>query len=438
MIWMMVVMLVADTVWAQQPAPVEAVDRAALVRQIERQFDVLLLREGVALRPKTDVRGARSIEISGGAIAIDGAPVSGSELRDRLGADAAGAVLQLSYLMPAEQRALFGAAPPAPPQTPAAGNPAPDVPVPVEPPNPDEPTRSRRTNDSGSDRVRIGGSVNVDASEIVDGDVVAIGGSATVDGEVQGDVVAIGGNIDLGPRAVVTRDVVVVGGKLTRADGAKVGGSVKEIGWGMGGANRVMPPNWFGNWWQRGFGNAFALVATLTRLAVLCLFAALVILLGGSYVEQVGQRAVAEPVKAGVIGFLAQLLSFPLLVITIIVLVVTIVGIPLLFAVPFLILALGVVALIGFTAVAYQIGRRVVTGMAWPEPGPYATTLAGILVLLSPTLIARLIGVAGIPFPVTSLLAFSGFVVEYLAWTIGFGAVALLKLHRSTAGVMAP
>ena len=434
MIWMILMMLVADGAQAQTPPPVEAVEQTALARQIERQFDVLLLREGVALRPKTPMRGARSIEVSGGAIAVDGSPVSGAELRERIGAEAAEVVLQLSYLPPAEQRTIFAgtAAPAAPAPPPPSDTPAPST------PNDTAPVRPRRPADGTSDRVRIGGSVNVDADEIISGNVVAIGGSADVDGEVQGDVVAIGGDIDLGPRSVVSRDVVVVGGKLKRAEGAKVGGAVKEIGWGMAGADRYLPPVWFGNWWQRGFGSAFALVAALTRVAVLCLFAALVILLGGSYVEQVGQRASAEPVKAGVIGFLAQLLFFPLLIITIVVLVLTIVGIPLLLSVPFIILGLGLVALVGFTSVAYQVGRRVVTGMSWTEPGPYGTTLLGILTLLSPMLVARFIGVAGIPFPITSVLVFSGFVIEYLAWTVGFGAVALLKLHRSTAGVMAP
>ena len=68
-----------------------------LRRQVERRFDVLTVREGLVLRPKTPIRGLRGIEVSGGEIAIDGAPATGAELRERLGADV-DLVLQLSYL----------------------------------------------------------------------------------------------------------------------------------------------------------------------------------------------------------------------------------------------------------------------------------------------------------------------------------------------------
>ena len=65
--------------------------------QIERLYDVLPVRGGIALRPKTSLPGVRSIEVTGGAIAIDGRAVTGAELRDKLGVDA-DLILQLSYL----------------------------------------------------------------------------------------------------------------------------------------------------------------------------------------------------------------------------------------------------------------------------------------------------------------------------------------------------
>ena len=50
-------------------------------------------------------------------------------------------------------------------------------------------------------------------------------------------------------------------------------------------------------------GAAFALVFTLTRLAILCLLAALVVLFGRSYMERTADHAATETVKAGAIGF---------------------------------------------------------------------------------------------------------------------------------------
>src|SRR3954469_8981926 len=87
--------------WAQDRSP------DTLKRDIESRFDVLPLRDGVALRPKAPMAGVRSIEVTSGSVAIDGQPATGAELRSRLGAQA-DAVLELSYLTADRQRNLFG------------------------------------------------------------------------------------------------------------------------------------------------------------------------------------------------------------------------------------------------------------------------------------------------------------------------------------------
>ena len=47
---------------------------------------------------------------------------------------------------------------------------------------------------------------------------------------------------------------------------------------------------------------------------------------------------------------------------------------------------------------------------------PYLTVVTGIVVLISPVLIARLIGLAGgLVFPISGTLSFLGFLLEYLA-----------------------
>jgi hypothetical protein len=176
----------------------------------------------------------------------------------------------------------------------------------------------------------------------------------------------------------------------------------------------------------------FALMGTLMRVLVLCLLSSIVLFVGREYVERVGARAAAEPLKAGAVGLLAQLLFGPLLVLTIVVFVVTIVGIPLLLLVPFAMLAFGGVLLLGFTAVAYHLGRLANARLAWHHDNTYLTAVTGILMLVSPVLIARVLGLADwLLFPLTGTLVFLGLVAEYLAWTVGFGAVALLKFERA-------
>ena len=426
--------LAAATVWsgdlvAQTASSPASGGLDALRRQVERRFDPLPLREGVNLRPKVPMRGVRSIEVSGGTIAVDGSPVTGAELRERIGDDA-DVVIQLSYLDADARRALFGGPPDA--TRPPADQPAIEMPSP--PPTPDLPPRSRtpgRRNRSDP-RVNIGGSVRVGADEVIDGDVVAVGGSAYIEGTVQGDVVAVGGSVDLGPRAVVEEDVAVIGGSLHRAQGSRIGGNIKEVGLGSFQGDWIEPRAWFRGWTDGVMGSTFAFVSTITRAAVLCLLAGLVVLLAGGYVDRISSRASMEPVKAGIIGFLAQLLFLPLLIITILVLVVTIVGIPLLVLIPFIVLGLGVVALVGFTSVAHQLGIHVGRRLGWANPSVYLTTFAGVVAILLPVLLARLALLAG-GTGVTLLwhgLALTGFLIEYLAWTVGFGAVALVRFGR--------
>ncbi len=411
----------------------------ALRRQVERRFEVLTLRNSVVLRPLRPTREApTSIEVTDDAINLDGLPATGVEVRARLGADA-DAVLQLSYLAPAARQRLFAAAPPSSPPPPAA----PESAIPPAPPLPPAPAPAPRPRPGrdGNDRVRIGGSVTVDEGETIEGDVVAVGGAVRVDGRVTGNAVAIGGGLRLGPHAEIDGDAVAVGGGLNRDEGARIGGKVVDM---------PLVNFDFGQWrWNRSpFGRGFpgvlpftgaaagvfALFGTMMRLFVLCLLVSLVLFVGRDYVERVSACAAAEPLKAGAVGVLAQLLFLPLLVLTIMVLVITLIGIPLLVLVPFALLALCVVFLVGFTGVVYHLGRLANRRIAWHADNPYVAAILGILLVLSPILLARLLGLANwLLFPLTGTLVVLGLLAEYLAWTVGFGAVALLRFTRPKA-----
>jgi hypothetical protein len=413
--------------------------RDALRRQIEQRFVVIPLRNGgIALHPNGN-RRVRSIEVTEGSIDIDGAPATGAELRDKLGTDA-DLVLKLSYLDPAERQRLFADAAAPPPEAERTVQP-PDDARERNRENREERRRARRSSD-GEDRVRFGGSVSVGEGEVISGDVVAIGGAVRIDGEVTGNAVAIGGGLELGPHANVHGDAVSVGGAFKRDPGARIGGKIVDGG------------NFdFGEWrpWRFGrfmpfpapfFGAAaglFALMGTLMRVFVLCVLTCIVLFVGREYVERVEARAVAEPLKAGAVGFLAQLLFVPVLIVTVVVLAITIIGIPLLLLVPFAILAIAVVGVVGFTAVVYHVGRLANARFAWSNDNPYLTAVTGILLVISPVLIARLLGLADwLLFPVTGTLVFIGLLVEYLAWTVGFGAVALLRFSPPMGTTSAP
>ncbi len=195
------------------------------------------------------------------------------------------------------------------------------------------------------------------------GDVVAVMGSARVDGEVQGgevqgDVVAVMGSVHLGPDAQVDGDVVAVGGELRRDAVSEVGGDVTEVALGsIENLEGIRDTPWAARWPfvpLEGFGR---LAATLIRIALLALVASLVVLVAGRPVSRIAGRVRTEPLKAGLIGFVAEVLFVPVLVITCVVLAISIIGIPLLILIPFAVVSLLLVMLAGFSGVACAVSE---------------------------------------------------------------------------------
>jgi hypothetical protein len=121
-------------------------------------------------------------------------------------------------------------------------------------------------------------------------------------------------------------------------------------------------------------------------------------------------------------------LFVPLLVVTIVILAISIIGIPLILLVPFGVLLVVLVAIVGFTGVAYYVGSFLAGRFGWTERGSYVAVLMGVLAIALITLVARATAIVGgglFAVPLT----FVGYLVEYLAWTLGFGA-AILAWHR--------
>jgi len=271
------------------------------------------------------------------------------------------------------------------------------------------------------------GDVTVARGERVQGDVVAVMGNAQVDGEVDGDLNVVMGSANLGPEAIVTGDLNVVGGSLNRAPGARVDGSVHNVG---SGGRAVVSASRMSNLMGRPFFSRLgSLAGTLIRVALLALLALALMAFGRSAVERVADRAASDPVRAGLTGFAAQILFVPVVVLTVVVLAVSIVGIPLILLVPFGIVLAVIVAVMGFTGVAYHVGRMLNERFGWTGHGEYVTLLLGIVTIAGLTLLARMVallagGILG--WPLTAI----GYVVEYAAWTLGLGAAILVIPRR--------
>lgn len=417
-----------------QPVPPPA--DAELRRQVTARFDVVPLKQGVALSGAT---ADRRVEIDNGVVMAGGVPLSGAELRQRLGADAA-LVLRLSYLDNAALHRLFAPPPVAPapsvpsvvPEAPRAAQ-VPAAPVPPSPPAaapapipPPGPT-FRRT----GARLALGKSIVVASDEEVTEAVVALGGDVRIEGRVRDNVVVLGGDLDLSPTAEVRGDLTVLGGDLRLAPGARHTGQVHH-----GVAGRFPDWRWPAFGWSRlDMGPAarvVSLAGTLARILLLALAVVVIAFVARGPVTRVGAAASASPLRAGVIGLVTQVLFVPVLVIGAVILAVTIVGIPFVAVlVPLAVLALFAAMLLGFTSLALRLGQAVAARAGWTAGPAVAAAMLGLGVIVLPTVVARLVGLAPESARVATMVLFGlGALVEYVAWTIGLGAAVMTGLGR--------
>jgi hypothetical protein len=416
-----------------------------LKARAERVFQIVETRRGLILVPRSESSRARTIELNDGQVFVDASPVTGRELRDRVGSDA-DVIVQLSFLDAAARRALFGSEPAATP-APAVPPTSPEAPPSAAPPSvaPGEGWSETARYRHGGARVRFGGDVTVAEDEAVGDDVVVIIGSAHIQGRVDGAVVAVGGSVRLGPKAVVRGDVTAVGGGVERATGAVVAGEINEVRFSspafvpMVGVRPWRDWNRFGGPFGNPFGPSISLVATLIRMGVIGLFAALSVAILPGPVRRVADRVAGEPWRAGLVGLAAQLLFVPLLVLTVVILAVSIIGIPLLLLVPFGLVVVLVAFLIGFAGTGCALGQLISRRSSGSVPTLLASLAVGLAVVWGLTVCARFAGLAGPSVRVIlSVVLLVGFLVEYLAWTVGLGAVLLSRFGRRDGRVGVP
>jgi uncharacterized RDD family membrane protein YckC len=252
----------------------------------------------------------------------------------------------------------------------------------------------------------------------VTGDVsdgtVSVLGNTYIDGKVDGDVVAVLGSMELGPHAQIDGSVVVVGGNLQRDPAAIIHGDVQHVLSGDFGN-----VGWLRSWVRHCllYGRPLALAPGLgwawsLALACLALYAVLALLFREGVTRCV-QTFETQPGQSVLAALIAMLLT-PILVVL---LFVTVIGIP---AVPFVLVALFCAGLFGKAVMLAWLGRRV-TGSRGEGPMShpvFAVLIGGVLVL----------GLYLVPV--------LGFLVYKLLGVLGFGAVTYtviqaVRAHRA-------
>ncbi|QPV61839.1 hypothetical protein I7X12_13905 [Halosimplex litoreum] len=164
--------------------------------------------------------------------------------------------------------------------------------------------------DVGGDVTASGGAVDISEGAQIDGTLEAGAGSITVDGTVGGDARLGADSIRLGDDARIGGDLVY-DGDLARADGAAVDGAVTQ--------NEGM---------NVGANDGFAIpgiVFTVYGVFVALLVGAILLLVFPGTAAAVADRATGDPLRTGGIGLLTAV-AVP---IVLVVVAITIVGIPL-------------------------------------------------------------------------------------------------------------
>ncbi|MCP4661628.1 MAG: polymer-forming cytoskeletal protein [bacterium] len=289
--------------------------------------------------------------------------------------------------------------------------------------------------ESSRDVVVLGGSLDVQGE--VRGTAVVVGGGIDITGEVDGDVTAVGGPVSLGSEARVDGDVVSVGDSVHRDPGAWVRGEILEISvapffgvdglpWGDFGWDHDWDHDWDEGWFEFSWGNMWD---RLTGAVLLVLLMLLILLVARRLVPAIADRVVREPWKAGLVGILAQILFLPILFVVFVVLAISLVGIPLLvLLVPITVLAAVLISLLGFAGVGLAAGRKLEAVFGSYEVSAFVAMGVGVSLILVWSILGEALSCLAWPIKMVAvMLLVLGALIKYLAVTVGMGSVLLHK-----------
>ena len=225
----------------------------------------------------------------------------------------------------------------------------------------------------------FGGDVTLEAGSVVDGDLLAMGGAVTLAGEVNGDVVIFGGNAELAATAVVDGDVIALGGNIDRAESAVVRGNTSE-GFSFRFVPRIRPPSPPGVWrsWEYSANPFLSLLLRGLRALgtglLLALLALLIVSLWPKQTDLVVSTVWRSPAASFGVGLLTLLVVAGLMVL----LAITICLSP--FAL-LLGLATAVALLLGWVALGWLVGRRLLAALKAKDVAPLWEAALGVFLI---------------------------------------------------------
>lgn len=288
--------------------------------------------------------------------------------------------------------------------------------------------------------------------QVIDGNLALLNGDLRLGGEVKGDVLVLDGTLSLEPTAVVHGDVVQVGGTVARHGGTVDGEflSVKALT-GQGavasaGTAHETPHarvverirhrssrGFIGSIFHNVFEAVGGVLAVLMALLLLGVVGALIVYFLKDQLEVVADTVRGNFGRSFGVGIAGEFLFFPVLLILV-------AGVITWLVIPFYILAFGLAMLAGYLAVAHATGEvlaRQRYRYEWIErlrrSNSYYYILSGLAVLLIPFALAAALQLFGgwLSF-LRGLTIFVAVVGTWVAITSGLGAVILARGGRVT------
>jgi hypothetical protein len=296
--------------------------------------------------------------------------------------------------------------------------------------------------------------VVVAVGETVDQSVVVVNGDLEVRGVIDGDAVVMNGTVHLYDEGRIDGDLRLVSGSRLFRDGGEVTGRIRtvdetelggldeatreEIRRGIRDAVDVSVSTGRNDSFRNPFRNITrglgGLMENLVTFMILALAGLASLYFLPDRLEVVAETVQQAPARAAVVGIAGGFLLLPVWVLGMVILAVSIVGIPVLLAwIPLFPVAAGLAAWLGYLAVARNIGswlaEREIQWLDWiRSSSTFSLILGGLAALMAAFVAANLLRMGGSLFGIFRvLLTTVGTMSVILAMVVGFGGVLLSR-----------
>lgn len=268
----------------------------------------------------------------------------------------------------------------------------------------------------GKDIVRFGKDIYIGKHEMVEGDVVCIGGDVVIEGKVRGNVVNVFGDTELHGTAVINGDVVTVMGEMSEYNNPHIRGETVSV---AGGAPNIHLP-----FLTYDTGNLWGVITRIVKFVIFTLLLLMIIYFLPDRMKISSDHVFGSFFKSLGVGILVLLVGSVVVFILGVVLSITIIGIPVALL---LVLSYGALLLLGYFVSALALGRLLCQKFGPNGASPFLCGFMGLFVITLPGFIAAMMWVVPFLAPIQILLKTIAVFFSFLAVTLGSGALIISK-----------